>query len=109
MNIMYFVVCVLLNTNTPVRPFLCVFVAEISNLIVVTKERAPAPGIPGHHSFPLILKEEIELVPLPIFLTFSCVLKALQLLQYLLTLIHIKNVYNTIPKETFIIQSIVKS
>lgn len=52
------------------KVFVCV--AEVSNLLVVTKERAPAPQTPMQESqlsFHRILKEEIEQV----HLIFMCV------------------------------------
>lgn len=61
-----------------------VCVAEISNLLVVTKDRAPAPQTPMQESqlsFHRILKEEIEQVHLLIIVFFSYVLMVL--LQFL--------------------------
>lgn len=52
----------------------CVCVAEVSNLLVVTKERAPTPQTPmqdSQLSFHRILKEEIEQVHLLIFMLLS--------------------------------------
>lgn len=60
----------------------CVFcVSEISNLLVVTKERLPAHQTPMQESqlsFHRILKEEIEQVRLLIFMFFFHVLMVLQ-------------------------------
>lgn len=63
---------------------MCVCVAEISNLLVVTKDRAPAPQTPMQESqlsFHRILKEEIEQVHVLIIVSFSYVLMVL--LQFL--------------------------
>lgn len=52
----------------------CVCVAEVSNLLVVTKERAPALQTPmqdSQLSFHRILKEEIEQVHLLFFMSVS--------------------------------------
>ena len=81
------------HTNTLVWPYIkvclseCVslFVAEISNLLVVTKERAPAPQTPiqdSQLSFIRILKEDIEQVQ-PSSAIFMSVSHATMVLQFL--------------------------
>ena len=65
--------CIVVYTTS--YNFMCTLcIAEVSNLLVVTKDRAPTPQTPMQESqlsFHRILKEEIEQVHLFIFTSVS--------------------------------------